>query len=66
MTGLFPQNVLLTSPYQQLQTTIKGSTITAFYHPPQLYLNDNIPILHYDIQCNNGLIHIISNMLIQS
>jgi len=64
MTGLFPKDVLLTSPYQQLQSTLKGSWITAIYQYPYLYLNNNNPVLMNDIQCKNGIIHIIQNLLI--
>jgi len=66
MTGLFPYDVLLTSPYQELQTTIKGSTIVCMYYDSRLYLNNMNPIIKSDIRLKNGIIHWIENSLILS
>lgn len=65
MTGLYPKDVLFTSTFQQLQTTIKGYSIQAYISDKGfMILNNNTPIIHYDIQLNNGIIHIIPNLLI--
>lgn len=65
MVGLFPKDVLYTSPYQQLQSTIKGAYITAsIQRPGEMVLNYTTPIVFYDILLTNGIIHIISKMLI--
>jgi uncharacterized surface protein with fasciclin (FAS1) repeats len=66
MTGLFPFKVINTSPYQELQSTIKGSTITCILYNNLYVLNNDNPIIHVDINLNNGLIHIIQKMLIYS
>jgi len=67
MSGLFPSYVLKTSPYQELFTTIKGSSITwIMYSDSEIYLNNQIPILSMDHYYNNGIIHIIQEMMIYS
>lgn len=65
MVGLFPKSVLFTSPCQQLQSTIKGNTILAMITGPDIMvLNNQIPIVYFDIPLNNGIIHIIAKPLI--
>jgi len=63
MMGLFTKAVLYTSNYQQLQSTIKGSYIWAEIVNQEMFLNFTTPILHFDIFLNNGIIHIINNLL---
>jgi uncharacterized surface protein with fasciclin (FAS1) repeats len=63
MAGLFPKNVLMTSKYQQLQSTIKGSYIWAEIVQDQMFLNFTTPILFFDINMKNGIIHVINNLL---
>lgn len=65
MTGLFPIQTLITSPYQQLQSTIKGSSILCYLQNNILYLNDGNPILREEI-LKNGIIIFIEKMLIYS
>jgi len=64
MTGFFPRNVLYTSQFQQLQTTIKGYSIQAYVSDQnKMILNLNTPIIYFDILLTNGVIHIITNLL---
>jgi uncharacterized surface protein with fasciclin (FAS1) repeats len=65
MVGLFPKEVLFTSPCQQLQTTMKGQMIMAMMpSSDSMVLNNYIRILQFDILQTNGIIHIIEKMLI--
>jgi uncharacterized surface protein with fasciclin (FAS1) repeats len=67
MMGFFPKNVLFTSPYQQLQSTMKGSFIWAqMPTPDSMLLNFSTPIVYYDIKMVNGIIHIIHNLLFEN
>ena len=70
MEGYFPKLVLLTSPYQQLQTKIKGQYITASMNSipksnneVSLVLNDSAYIMEFDRRVKNAMIHIISSPL---
>tara|TARA_X000000950_G_C13712342_1_gene576750 strand:+ start:275 stop:790 length:516 start_codon:yes stop_codon:yes gene_type:complete len=67
MEGFFPKTVLMTSPYQQLQSRTKGQMITAaMYQVPSLQnkisliLNDSAVIEKFDIKTDNAFVHIIS------
>jgi uncharacterized surface protein with fasciclin (FAS1) repeats len=67
MTGIFPKNVLYTSNYQQLQSTIKGSYIwSQISQEGNMILNFTTPIIFFDIYLNNGIIHIINNLLFEN
>lgn len=67
MIGLFPKNVLYTSPYQQLQSTVKGSYIWAMIDARgEMYLNFTTPVLRFDIFLENGIIHHIGNLLFEN
>lgn len=64
MVGIFPKDVLYTSKYQQLQSTIKGHYIWAYITDKNvLVLNNTTPVIFFDIKLNNGIIHIIPNLL---
>jgi uncharacterized surface protein with fasciclin (FAS1) repeats len=64
MNGLFPRDVLYTSPYQQLQPSMDGNYIMAtITDKGAMILNYTTPILYYDIQLSNGIIHIVSQLL---
>jgi hypothetical protein len=70
MDGFFPKTVLMTSPYQQLQTRIKGQYITAsMYKIPSLnneislVLNDYAYIELFDKRIKNAFVHILSSPL---
>jgi len=65
MIGFFPYKALRTSDYQQLQTSIKGSTITAFWMDQILYLNiQNTHVIQFDIILSNGIIHSLNQSLV--
>lgn len=65
MIGFFPKKSLETSPYQQLQTSIKSSTIVAFWNVSTLYLNINETyVVEFDIIASNGLLHKINQSMI--
>jgi len=65
MIGFFPQKALSTSSYQQLQTSIKGSTITAFWNQSILHLNiSDTYIVQFDIILSNGIVHLLNQSLI--
>ena len=70
MDGYFPKNVLFTSPFQQLQSKIKGQSITsALYQFPQsnneysLVLNNQSMVDVFDIRVKNAFLHILSSPL---
>jgi hypothetical protein len=64
MIGYFPKDVLFTSPYQQLQTSIKSQTIRAVIQGPStLMLNENVYVTEFDRWCLNGVIHRIHQPL---
>ena len=64
MIGFFPKNVLFTSPYQELQTSIKGQTIRAVIQgPSHLLLNADTYVVEFDRWCQNGVIHILNQPL---
>jgi len=64
MAGAFPSNVLLTSPYQQLTTTIKGYSIYATIdREAGLILNFTIPVVAFDAVLSNGVVHAIGGLL---
>lgn len=65
MMGLFPKKSLATSLYQQLQTSIKGSMITAFWDQSVLCLNTSQTyVVEFDKILSNGMVHIIHHSLI--
>lgn len=66
MDGYFPKNVLFTSPYQQLQTKIKGQYLTAAMYELSnkkltMVLNNASMIESYDNRIQNAFVHVISN-----
>lgn len=64
MIGFFPKDVLFTSPYQELQTSIKGQTIRAVIQgPTRMMLNEGCYITHFDHWSQNGVVHRISQPL---
>lgn len=69
MTGFFPQSILMTSPYQQLQNLIRGQYITAGIYflkktgKETLVLNNSSYIEEFDIKTKNAFIHIIDKPL---
>jgi len=64
MIGYFPKNVLFTSPYQQLQTSIKGQMIRAVIQGPStMMFNENVYATEFDIWRLNGVIHRIDKPL---
>lgn len=69
MEGFFPKTILLTSPFQQLQTKIKGQSIQAGLYinrksNEQTLLLDNISyIQEFDIRTKNAFIHRIDRPL---
>lgn len=69
MDGFYPKNVLLTSPYQQLQSKIKGQYITAALYinkknnEQTLLLDETSHIHEFDIRVKNAFIHIIDRPL---
>jgi hypothetical protein len=64
MIGYFPKDVLFTSPYQQLQTSIKSQMIRAVIQGPStLMLNENVYVTEFDRWCLNGVIHRINQPL---
>lgn len=64
MIGFFPKDVLFTSPYQELQTSIKGQMIRAVIQGPNhLLLNTDAHVVRFDQWCQNGVIHIINQPL---
>lgn len=66
MIGFFPKDVLFTSPFQELQTSIKGQMIRAVIQgPSQLLLNSNTSVLHFDHWCQNGVIHLVDRPLFE-
>ena len=67
MDGFFPKNVLMTSPFQKLQSKIKGQTITAAIYKmsptEELYsivLNQGSIVETFDIRLKNAFVHIIT------
>jgi uncharacterized surface protein with fasciclin (FAS1) repeats len=69
MSGFFPQSILMTSPYQQLQNYIRGQYITAGIYILQktgketLVLNNSSYVEEFDIRTKNAFIHIIDKPL---
>ena len=64
MIGYFPKNVLFTSPYQHLQTSIKGQMVRAVIQgPATLMLNENVYVTEFDLWRLNGVIHRIDKPL---
>ena len=69
MTGFFPQSVLMTSPYQQLQNLIRGQYITAGIYilkktgKETLVLNNSSYVEEFDIRTKNAFVHIIDKPL---
>jgi len=64
MIGFFPKNVLFTSPYQELNTSIKGQTIRAVIQGPDtLLLNDRTIVTQFDIWRANGIVHVLREPL---
>lgn len=63
LIGIFPKNVITTSPYQNLQTSIKGQMITARLEHVCV-LNDHSVIMEWDEIASNGVIHHISEPLL--
>lgn len=67
MAGAFPSAVLLTSPYQQLQTTTKGYSIYATIdREAGLVLNFTVPVVAFDAVLSNGIVHAIAGSLIST
>jgi len=66
MSGLFPIDVLRTSPFQELQSSIPSSTIICVLYDSNVVLNYMSPIVKSDLRMKNGLIHWIEKMLILS
>lgn len=64
MMGFFPRNVLETSPYQQLTSSIKGETILARLDRLGMILNDRSRVIEWDLSFFNGFIHLIDNPLL--
>ena len=69
MSGFFPQSILMTSPYQQLQNYIRGQYITAGIYILQktgketLVLNNSSYVEKFDITTKNAFVHIIDKPL---
>lgn len=69
MNGYFPQSILMTSPYQELQSKIKGQTIIgALYYlkntkKETILLNKTSYIQEFDKISKNGIAHIIDRPL---
>ena len=69
MEGFYPKNILLTSPFQQLQTKIKGQSITAGLYinrknnEQTLLLDKTSYITEFDIRLKNAFIHLIDRPL---
>lgn len=69
MEGFYPKTILLTSPYQQLQTKIKGQSITAGLYinkknnEQTLLLDKTSFITEFDIRLKNAFIHLIDRPL---
>lgn len=69
MAGFFPQSVLMTSPYQQLQNYIRGQYITAGIYflkkikKETLVLNNSSYVEEFDIRTKNAFVHIIDRPL---
>ena len=69
MQGFYPKTILLTSPYQQLQTKIKGQSITAGLYlnvknnEQTLLLDKTSYIEQFDIRLKNAFVHLIDRPL---
>jgi len=69
MSGFFPQSILMTSPYQQLQNYIRGQYITAGIYilektgKETLVLNNSSYVEKFDITTKNAFVHIIDKPL---
>ena len=69
MDGFYPKEVLMTSPFQQLQPRLHGQTIVAsiywvpFLNMETIVLNNCSPIEQFDIKCTNAYVHIISQSM---
>ncbi|NDC54901.1 MAG: hypothetical protein EBZ74_11660 [Planctomycetia bacterium] len=67
MTGIIPRDLLFTSLYQELNTTIKGEKIIAIQQGPGTILFNHKSYLlqerHHHITPMNGIIHYISEPL---
>ena len=69
MDGFYPKEVLMTSPFQQLQPRLQGQTIVAsihwvpFLNMETIVLNNCSPIEQFDIKCSNAYVHIISQSM---
>jgi hypothetical protein len=74
MSGMFPIDLLLSSNYQELNTTIKGQPILAIRVAPfQIVFNnrsqfviDSLSHAPVSIPCINGFIHLISHPFFSS
>lgn len=65
LIGIFPKDVLLTSVYQKIQTSIKGEMIIArIDQDSKCVLNDVSFITRWNIGATNGYIHFISSPLL--
>ena len=65
LIGIFPKDVILTSVYQKIQTSIKGEMIIArISHDSECVLNDISVITRWNIGATNGYIHLISSPLL--
>lgn len=64
--GVFPYTSLISSPFYQLRTTLKGEDIFVdCLDTPWVKLN-GVPIQTFDIVCQNGVIHQINQPLTRS
>ena len=69
MDGFYPKEVLMTSPFQQLQPRLHGQTIVAsinwvpFLNMQTIVLNNCSPIEQFNIKCTNAYVHIISQSI---
>jgi len=60
MQGVFPKQVLFTSPFQQLQSTIKGEWLRAVIQGPNQLLVNQSPVLSFDHTLQNGIVHVVA------
>lgn len=63
--GIIPTSVLQSSPYMRLHTREPRYTITTrtCNNPPVLTLNKDIYILRENIECDNGMIHVVDQFV---
>lgn len=65
LKGLFPKNVLYTSSYQQLQSSMDGNYIWAIISDSnKMILNYDSLVVQFDFLFPNGIIHIIDKSLL--